>query len=280
MLRVNVRSGRVSIPTLDPRLIEFMALMREPSLEIEKVLDNIGREPALAVEILRRANVIHFAGIQRVKTLREACVRLGNKEVFAIGFELVLRQSFEGRHEPYRRWLSAAWANSLIAARIAEELARQIGGVPADVARLAALLHNCGELLAVHGVEDLVSRRQEPLLVGEEQMAELARDVHEELGAEMLKKWALPSEVCEVVIRHHARPATARRSEIQQLRDIAVSSWVLAMEAGASYWAQPDRDVEAIAELLNLPLDNLTQLVEAAAAWVQSELKGAQTEGS
>ena len=150
LVRAQVNAGRSSVPVLDPHFQELTRLLREPSIDSDTVVRTVEREPALVVSVLRRANSTAFMSQSRIRDLRAACVRLGNREVFAIAFEVLFEQHFKARQEPLQAWLRETWCNSFVASRIAGHLAQEIGATSPTDARLAVLMHNVGELITLH----------------------------------------------------------------------------------------------------------------------------------
>src|SRR5207244_266080 len=98
------------------------------------------------------------------------------------------------------------WNHSLEAAQVAEELALTSKCIDPSEAFLAGLIHDIGRLAFSLLSCDFQARRQRlseygcpPVLV---ELA-LTGTCHAEIGAELLRVWALPAQIVDAVKFHH-----------------------------------------------------------------------------
>lgn len=245
------------MPVMDAKLGELQEMMAQPDCPVEDVERFVIRDPALVVAILKMANSAYFRSPRLVTNIREACVRLGNRQVFALLLESLLRRTFTANSPAAQGVFEAMWKNAALTARVARRLAEwQRTGRPED-AYVAALLHNLGEFVLVWRIvndapADLMQRLAD-------EAPRIALE-HETLGALAAQKWGLPPQVQALAGDHHRK----RRGELPQdtaLRLSIVACWALSRSVGGDYLPNmAPADALALFDEMELP-DALRQRI-------------------
>jgi hypothetical protein len=106
------------------------------------------------------------------------------------------------------------WRCALLAARFAQELAPKRGVSP-DVAYLAGLLRDFGEVVLVAGIEDISKDIPLPVLPEAQWQAFVAK-LQVEVGMVVAARWHLPEPIADV-IAHHREPASVPATPLTQL---------------------------------------------------------------
>jgi putative nucleotidyltransferase with HDIG domain len=200
------------LPPLPKVATEVLRLLGDDRTTTAELAKLISGEPSLALKVLRIANSPFYGLSRQVKSLDHAIVVLGQR---AIG-TLVLAAATIGQLQPTcgpssgRYAHEVFWQHSVLtgvcARRIAEKLSRDALS-PHD-AFLFGLLHDIGELaLVMFAPEDLALvaeyERGHPESSGyDAEQAVLGFD-HQTLGAELLRRWDLPSLCVQVAEQHH-----------------------------------------------------------------------------
>ena len=135
-----------SISTAPVVLQPLLAMMRSPAddIRVEKVVELVSRDSAIAAQCLRMANSPLF-GRRAVETVRGAVMTLGIDRVRSTLFGLCMNRTI-----PTDKWVldaNAFWRHSLGCALVAETMARAIGYPEPEKAYLAGLLHDLGFLV-------------------------------------------------------------------------------------------------------------------------------------
>lgn len=238
------------MPAMDAKLGELQEMMAQPDCPVEDVERFVVRDPALVVAVLKLANSAYFRSPRLVTNIREACVRLGNRQVFALLLESLLRRTFTANSHATQSVFEAMWKNAALTARVARRLAEwQRTGRPED-AYVAALLHNLGEFVMVWRI---VSDTPHDLM---QRLAEEAPTIaleHESIGRLAAQKWGLPPQVQALAGDHHRK----RKGEAPQdtaLRLSIVACWALARSVGGDYLPNmAPADALALFDELELP---------------------------
>lgn len=195
--------GRIELPPLPAsarRLREAKARTDDDAL-----VAVIRGDPAIAGRVVRLANAPFFAGVMPVTTLPMALARVGLHQcrtvAVAAAYESALLPGVAQAPlvELQRRGAATGAA--------AEALA-SAAEVDPDLAALAGLLHDAGQIVA--------RRALVPAVAGlpEREVARLALAHHLMLGVMLAQHWDLPSEVTAAIGWHHhpeSAPAEGRR---------------------------------------------------------------------
>jgi len=184
-------------PTIAQRAIR---LLRTEDAGIEQVERIVGGDQVLAAELLKAANRALPGSRQPLTTLRDAIGHIGAGAAMRVICALCLRPVFTSRN------LYDLWNHSLEAAQVAEEFALTSKCVDPAEAFFAGLIHDIGRLafsLLSCDYQVRSQRLQEygcpPVLVEQA----LTGTCHAEIGAELLRAWALPAQFADAVKSHH-----------------------------------------------------------------------------
>ncbi len=196
-----------SISTAPVVLQPLLAILRQPidEISIERIVELVSRDGAIAAQCLRFANSPLFARYP-VETTRAAVMALGIGKVRSILLGLCMNQTI-----PKEKWVldgNAFWRHSLGCALVAQNMAIGIGYPEPEKAYLAGLLHDLGFL--VNSILETGKFRQcleasinshSPLHVAEERILGFT---HGDAGGILCERWGLPAELAEAVRCHHA----------------------------------------------------------------------------
>lgn len=220
-----------ALPPLDPGLPELQELMARPECPVDDVERFVVKDPALVVAVLKMANTAYFRSPRLVTNIREACVRLGNRQVFALLLESLLRRTFTAPSPDARLVFDAMWRNAALTARVSRRLAEwQRFARPEDV-YVAALLHNLGEFVLVWRVVQASGQQLGPAI--DLAAAQIARD-HERVGQAAAQRWGLPPMV-QVLAGSHHQPRRGEPSQDAAMRAAVTACWHLARSVGGEY---------------------------------------------
>ena len=195
-----------SISTAPVILQPLLAMMREPvdAVRIEKVVELVSRDGAIAAQCLRMANSPLF-GRRAVETVRSAVMTLGIDRVRSLLFGLCMNQVIPGD-----KWVldrNAFWRHSLGCALVTQRMAVGIDYPEPEKAYLAGLIHDLGFL--VNSVLDTAKFRQAVLQAAERRCAlhiseqQFLDYTHADSGGMLCEHWGFPPELSEAAASHH-----------------------------------------------------------------------------
>ena len=186
-----------SISTAPAILVPLLDMMRLPSdsIRVEKVVELVSYDGAIAAQCLRLANSPLY-GRRETETVRSAVMALGLERVRSMLLGL-----YVNRVVPQDKWVldpEAFWRHSLGCALVTQRMAQKIGYADPEKAYLAGLLHDLGFLVnSVLYTEEFrqclrrASEEHIPLHEIEEQVLGFT---HCETGQMLCEHWRLPKE--------------------------------------------------------------------------------------
>jgi len=195
------------VPSLPTVVLKVRRLLRDPDVSFSELSRAIELEPDLPANILRLANSAYFGFQRTVGSVREAIVRLGTQRVYhlIIGFAVapLARRPVEGYALP----ADALWEHSVATAIGAECLATALEISCPDHVFTAGLLHDIGKtvlgpFVKEHGEQIGQIAQEEGVPFDAAEQRALGID-HAEVGALLLERWNLPTEIVTVARWHH-----------------------------------------------------------------------------
>jgi putative nucleotidyltransferase with HDIG domain len=172
--------------------------------QIEEILRH---DPGLTANVLRLANSAYFGIPFKIGSIRQAVILLGLKRliqmVIAACVSAIMDKSVPGYDLPP----GELWRHSIAASVAAEGLVKVLKVEAAEEIFTAALLHDVGKLVLGDFVKD--EFKQIETAVAQGISFEMAEKIvlgtnHADVGARILTKWLLPSEIVNAVQLHHA----------------------------------------------------------------------------
>ncbi|TDU24347.1 HD-like signal output (HDOD) protein [Panacagrimonas perspica] len=187
---------RLTLPTLPEVAMRIGQATQDERATASRLAAEIGRDPAIAVRLLRVANSSALSAGRKVDNIQQAVTRLGMGLVRSLVTGLALEQLFFSRAPALKERLRKTWANSLEVAALAQVLAAHCTVLRPELAMLAGLSHEIGALPVIRMAESF----------GEEvtDMAALdrvIRNLQPRVGRMVLQAWDFPEELVEVPSR-------------------------------------------------------------------------------
>lgn len=201
-----------SIPSMPSILVPMLRHLEEPSdsVDLQKIVDLISHDKALAAQTLHMANSPLFGQWKRIESVRMAVMTLGLTRMRDIATSccmLNILPRTASRLDP-----AALWEHSLACAFVSRRLAKKVGLPEPEKAYLAGLLHDIGLITNLVAIPEEFERavqyafeKRVPIAVAESEVLGFTHTVTGDLLAE---HWGLGPEVREVIRRHH-RPEHA-----------------------------------------------------------------------
>lgn len=259
------------LPTIAPITIDVQRLIGTPECGVDEILEVVSKDPAIAASILRLANSSRYRPRFPIKTLRSACMLLGNKRILALASEALLHDLFSVGRGPVQQVTAALWRHTVVKAQGARALAVRVGSVGPDEIQVAAMMCDLGELALLR----LASQQHRDAPWQDEgfqrALAAGIHSHHEVVGALLLRSWQLESGLADLA-RHHHRPRPNARTREERTRHILVTAWAGASRAGYSWLAGQDEvDPSVSLRALGLSSEDLDEVFANANDWVEQD---------
>ena len=204
IINTKLQEDQSLLPVFDPTALKIQQELEKPDADLKKIERLILAEQALTGQVLKTANSAFYKGLTKVKTIREAAVRLGTGELFNIVMLAAQKKHFHASDPRERKQMEALWRHAIGTAIGGQWLAKALGFESiANEAFTAALLHDVGKLL-LHSV--LTSLRNNPKIdfnPSQNLISEVLDNFHTQYGHKLLETWNLPESYCLVARDHH-----------------------------------------------------------------------------
>jgi HD-like signal output (HDOD) protein len=254
--------------------MELHQLLHRPTAGVEETVGVVQQDPAVAAGVLRLANSSRYRAIVPITTLRNACLRLGNKTIVALAQEAVLRDLFALGSGPVQQIAHAMWQSVIVTSHGARQIAIEKGIPGPDELQVAAMFHNLGELVLMRATAGLYrdpKRWENPIF-----LAALGREIaecHGEVGALLLRSWGMDESFIRITEHHHAPDDVDMTERERTLCNVVLAAWAGAEQAGFG-WRLGGRRTRAHRALyaLNLTEPELLRIFDDAESWVTGSL--------
>jgi putative nucleotidyltransferase with HDIG domain len=250
LARVVARLGSLpSPPELYRRLI---AECQAPDSSVLRVAEIIAADVGMCAKMLHLVNSAFFGRRRRVSDPLQAVQLLGLDTVRALALSAHVFSAFTGTPPPGFA-IDALQAHSVATSLVARRIARAegwSGGVRADDASTAALLHDVGRLALATALSDRYADVLELARAGKRTLCEAEVQVlgatHAAVGAYLLGLWGLPEPVVEAVAYHH-RPRACPGRELGPLAVVHVADALATVPGVATDPESEGLDLEYLA---------------------------------
>jgi len=261
------------LPQSITQILEITKDEKSSSRELAKVFE---RDPTLAVNILKLANLPAYGFVSRISTITHAVVCLGLETVKSIALTSSTNEMLNKEIPAYSLEKGMLWQHSISSATCARIIAQRIGYKDNEEAYIAGLLIDIGKIILSSFAEDefnQVSERAEknkiPFNIAEQDVLGFG---HPQVGGRIIKKWNLPSALVEAVQYHHQPNKAETNKTLTYIVHLAdVISCMLGIGLGSDglmYLFE-----ENTLDILGLSKEDVESIMSELADKIQSEEK-------
>jgi len=191
-------------------------LLSKPDYSVAEIANVIKLDPSITANILKMANSVYFGTRQKISTINDAVVHLGQKNLLrAIQTAGVSKYYKKGAGGYYDK-ATDLWEHSVAVALMSQIISKKITGEEDTTLYTAALLHDVGKIIMGEFVRDslakicaLVSTQRVSFVEAEQFVIGIN---HAELGGKIAAYWNFPVEIREAISFHH-RPDLLEKEE-------------------------------------------------------------------
>jgi putative nucleotidyltransferase with HDIG domain len=192
------------LPQSITQILEITKDDKSSSRELAKVFE---RDPTLAVNILKIANLPAYGFSSRISTISHAVVCLGLETIKSIALASSTHDMLNKEIPAYSLGEGMLWQHSISCATCAKIIAKRIGYKDDEEAYIAGLLLDIGKVILSSFAEDefnqVAERAERDKVSFNIAEHEILGFDHPQVGGRVIKKWHLPSALVEAVLYHH-----------------------------------------------------------------------------
>jgi putative nucleotidyltransferase with HDIG domain len=194
------------LPAIPAIASRCMQVIDDPNQDFRSVANLVGKDPILAVHVLRLANSAAFPSRSPANTLEQAISRLGIEGLRLSICQFSMYRAFSSKDERIQAAFQGIWEHSLAVALVAKEIAGQLEGPgrpdPSNL-YLVGLLHDIGKPV----VASLLLETEKLMAVQKSKVPWISHDIwrqvvdrsHRNVGVALARRWNLPGCVGEAI---------------------------------------------------------------------------------
>jgi putative nucleotidyltransferase with HDIG domain len=141
-----IQNDTLVLPTLPEVAAKCGTLARAPDLDVRAAASAIEADPVLAARLVGQAASAGGDGGPPT-SIPESCTRVGTERVRGFLADAATRQLFQSRDARIAAAARQVWEHAVAVALMARDLAAIVGGIDAEAAYLAGLIHDVGKAI-------------------------------------------------------------------------------------------------------------------------------------
>ncbi|GHE95370.1 HDOD domain-containing protein [Thalassotalea profundi] len=195
-----IKQDALVLPTLPEIALKVREAADDPEVNLHKMSDIIGHDPALSMGILKVANSAILGRSVKVETVNQAVTRIGLRQIKSIATAMALEQVFVSKNEIVAMYLNKSWTKTVDVASVAIALMtfflkeHKHTSLALDTLTLATLVHNIGILPILTEAENHPDVFANPTFL-QQAIIKLSSDI----GAEVTRAWGFSEEFTSLV---------------------------------------------------------------------------------
>jgi len=221
-LKEQLLNGDLKIPGLPDIAQRVHRAISNEDYNISDVARIIQTDIPLSGRIVQVANSPLYKGVVPVESCHAAVNRLGMKVVRSLVTSFAVRRLYTTKNSKSRKQMEELWKHSVKIGAISFTLARVTPGFNPEVAMLAGLTHDIGELVILQYTE-----LNSDLLANELLLQEVIKTYKTRLSGVILKHWRFDEEFIKAALG--AEDWLRNPSETADLADVVMAAHIMEM---------------------------------------------------
>ena len=152
ILMEKIKQDALVLPTLPEVALKVRKAADDPDINLNRMSDIIGQDPALALGMIKVANSALLGRSVKVETVSQAVTRIGLRQIKSISTAMALEQVFVSENEVVAAYMQKSWNKTIDITSVAISLMslylkdNKHTPLTLDTITLASLVHNIGVL--------------------------------------------------------------------------------------------------------------------------------------
>lgn len=212
--RTDIIAAADTIEPLPASISRLMSLVASSDYDASAIVEVITHDPALAADVLIRANSVMSASRSVIGDLKQAAARIGANAIVEIAMRRTMQSRLSAEVPAYGLGPNELWRHA-VTASVAGDVIRKAATSPvAPMISTAGLLHDVGKIVIAKvlppSLTDAIvdAAAMDDIALWEAERQVLGID-HGEVGGVVVRTWGLPVSVQTALMQHHAVTADA-----------------------------------------------------------------------
>ncbi len=200
IIDAQIQSGRIKLPVMNQNSVQVQKEISKSDPDRDRILSLIKQDVSLTTEVLKISNSSFYKGLESVKTVQDALVRIGMVEISNIVLLTSQKSTFSSKDPQIKALMKKLWLHSVGCAVGTQWLARHSQYPNQNEAFLAGLLHNVGAFMLLSIMDQIKTKSA---IFPQKLMQDIIIKMHPKYGHILLKTWNLPDQYCIIARDHH-----------------------------------------------------------------------------
>lgn len=213
-----------ALPPFPAVVQKALALLADPLVSAERLVELVRYDQSITANVLRICNSGLLGGGMPVSTLRDALVRIGNRELVRIILSAGGTEMLRGEVPGYGMGRGDLWKHSVLCALLAENLGETMHFSMPEKVFTAGLLHDIGKIVLSESVgeayRNLLDAARADRISFPEAESRILGVNHAEVGGRIAEKWKFDPDMVNA-IRFHHEPSAGKRAPLLFLIHLA-----------------------------------------------------------
>lgn len=198
IIRHRIETDHLVLPALPATATKCLALLRDPNVNLKRVIHLLESDPVFAALVLKAASSAAFGG-QVARSLDQATSRLGINALRTLLHQASARSLFESGDRQIATRLASVWKHSVAVAVMARDIGALMQVADVEACYLAGLMHDVGKpvVAAILAEVDRSLGRKTPIAADD--WSAVVDATHRPVGVALAEKWNLAPEVVSAI---------------------------------------------------------------------------------
>jgi len=264
----------VDIPPCPSILVELDRELKKDEPDHRELVRLMSSDVALSGHVMQIANSPSFSTGHKLSSISQALNVLGTRQVFNLVVSQLLKVALAGKDSAN---LERFWESSALTARLSGEIARRLRCIRPDVAYTFGLFHDCGIPLLMRRFPETRSVLGEANSAEEVMFTEVEDKYlgtnHAVVGYFLARRWRLPDDVAEAILRHHdysvfQRPGDFSSAVLAQIAINVLAEHIIRLQAGGDVEHEWAKAAPLVCDFFGLSLGGVDDLIEDLCDWL------------
>lgn len=204
----NILKAIQHIPAFPMTILKVSELLRNEDYSVDEVVNLIKYDQALAANALKMCNSVYFSARQKISTVRDAVLFLGQNNLIRVVQTAGISRFFHKTGiSGYTARVNELWEHAVAVAIMSQILARKIMKSENEKLYLAALLHDVGKMVMGEYVYESFDKIMSLVVTGKYSFLEAEKEIigidHAAVGGKIATYWNFPEEMVFAIEYHH-----------------------------------------------------------------------------
>jgi len=189
-----IESDRLKLPSLPEVALKVKSAIAKDDVSADEIAHIAESDPAIAVRLIQVANSALTRGVEPVKTIHDAVVRLGLSMTQNLVVSFSLKQLFQSDQQILKIRLKQMYEHSVEISAISYALSKKLNRFDADQLLLAGLIHDIGVIPILTYIDETGLE-----IHSEKEVDSIVAKLRAAVGCLVIKNWGFSDDMLLVV---------------------------------------------------------------------------------